>query len=73
MVETMLADNSTYRQLKKDPTKKLEREHRERIKQLRDKGEIDYALYQRLNVSNPRPPYAKATVKVHKDPVKIRL
>ena len=73
MVETMLADNSTYRQIKKDPTKKLEREHRERIKQLRDKGEIDYALYQRLNVSNPRPPYAKATVKVHKDPVKIRL
>ena len=72
-VEKMLSDTKTYQKLRKDPTTKLDRQHKSRLKRLRDNKELDQRTYDKLNTSHPQPPYARATVKIHKDPIKMRL
>ncbi|XP_064614661.1 uncharacterized protein LOC135478316 [Liolophura sinensis] len=68
----MLSDTTTYRQITKDPTPKLEREFRAKLKALQNSNEIDIQLYRKLT-THPRAPYARATIKVHKNPIKARL
>ncbi|XP_064616820.1 uncharacterized protein LOC135480823 [Liolophura sinensis] len=73
LVNDMLSDTTTYRQITKDPTPKLEREFRAKLKALQNSNEIDIQLYRKLNTRHPRAPYARASIKVHKNPIKARL
>ncbi|XP_046554903.1 uncharacterized protein LOC124264206 [Haliotis rubra] len=73
MVNKILHDPTTYRKIKKDPTAKLSRQHKASLKQLKEKYEISQQLYYKLATSNPQPPYARATIKIHKTPPKARL
>ncbi|XP_067659477.1 uncharacterized protein [Haliotis asinina] len=73
MVDNLLDDTSTYRKMKRDPTAKLNRQHKAMLKTLHDKYELSTDLYRKLTVSHPQSPYARATVKIHKNPVKTRL
>ena len=59
--------------MKKDPTAKLDRQLKATLKTLRDTYELSTEIYHKLTTSHPQPPYARATVKIHKDPVKTRL
>ncbi|XP_067664187.1 uncharacterized protein [Haliotis asinina] len=69
----ILDDDTTYRKIKKDPTQKLQRQHKAHLKQLRDNYELSHELHHKLAVSHPQAPYARATVKIHKNPPKARL
>ncbi|XP_048252602.1 uncharacterized protein LOC125380886 [Haliotis rufescens] len=73
LTDNILNDQSTYKQLKKDPTNSLQKEHKNFLNQLRDSNEIGPTLHKKLITSHPKPPYARATIKIHKDPVKARL
>ena len=73
LTENILNDPTTYQQLKKDPTNRLQREHKALLKELLEGNQIGPTLHKQLAVPHPRPPYARATIKVHKDPVKARL
>ncbi|XP_046558813.1 uncharacterized protein LOC124267868 [Haliotis rubra] len=73
MVDNLLDDTATYKKINKDPTTKLNRQHKSTLKLLHDKFELSTDLYRKLSVSHPQPPYARATVKIHKNPVKTRL
>ncbi|XP_067660314.1 uncharacterized protein [Haliotis asinina] len=73
MVSNILDDDTTYRKIKKDPTQKLQRQHKAHLKQLRDNYELSHELHHKLAVSHPQAPYARATVKIHKNPPKARL
>ncbi|XP_046560387.1 uncharacterized protein LOC124269426 [Haliotis rubra] len=73
LTNNILNDPATYKQLKKDPTNSLQRDHKAHLKELRDNNEIGPTLHKQLTVPHPRPPYARATIKIHKDPIKARL
>ncbi|XP_064610736.1 uncharacterized protein LOC135474961 [Liolophura sinensis] len=73
LVDNLLTDQSTYRTLKTDPTNKFDRQHRSLLNQLKTSGEITPEIQRKLTVQHPRAPYARATIKIHKDPVKARL
>ncbi|XP_046546592.1 uncharacterized protein LOC124256661 [Haliotis rubra] len=59
----ILNDTSTYKELKKDPTNQLQKEHKALLKNPCDKNEIGPALHKKLTVPHPKPPYARATIK----------
>ena len=73
MVDKMLSDAETYRLLKKDPTSKLDRKLKLVLKTLKEKGEINHQTVGKLTISHPQAPYARATIKIHKDPIKARI
>ncbi|XP_067682697.1 uncharacterized protein [Haliotis asinina] len=73
MVNKILNDPTTYRKIKKDSTAKLNCQHKASLNQLKDKYEISQQLYYKLTTSNPQPPYARATINIHKTPLKARL
>ncbi|XP_048259337.1 uncharacterized protein LOC124120314 [Haliotis rufescens] len=73
LVNNILQDPTTYSKIKKDPTTKLLRQHKTLLKQLKDNFEISQALHNQLSINHPQPPYARATIKIHKNPPKARL
>ncbi|XP_046574760.1 uncharacterized protein LOC124282776 [Haliotis rubra] len=73
LVNKMLTDPTTYRKLKKDPTSTLQRQHKSTLKRMKDTFEITAQPYYELSVSHPQHPYARATIKSHKDLIKARL
>ncbi|XP_071112100.1 uncharacterized protein [Haliotis cracherodii] len=73
ITSNILDDQTTYQELKKDPTTRLQRQHKTLLKELREKNEIGPTLHKKMTVPHPKPPYARATIKVHKQPVKARL
>ena len=52
MVDSMLQDTSTYQKIQKDPTAKLDRQHKALLKQLSDKYELSVNLHRKLSVSH---------------------
>ncbi|XP_067664170.1 uncharacterized protein, partial [Haliotis asinina] len=73
LVDKTLKDPTTYKPLKKDPTAKLERQLKKTLKTLHTNREISDSIFSHLNPNNSQPPYARATVKIHKNPVKTRI
>ncbi|XP_048246379.1 uncharacterized protein LOC125377366 [Haliotis rufescens] len=72
VVNNILQDPTTYTKIKTDPTAKLLRQHKALLKQLKDNFEISQVLHHQLSVNHPQPPYARATIKIHKNPPKAR-
>ncbi|XP_046585127.1 uncharacterized protein LOC124292119 [Haliotis rubra] len=73
LVNNALSDNNTYKILDKDPTAKLERKHKKQLKTLHSNNEISDVIYNKRNPINSQQPYARATIKIHKSPVKTRI
>ncbi|XP_067658281.1 uncharacterized protein [Haliotis asinina] len=73
LVDKTLKDPITYKPLKDDPTAKLGRQLKKTLKTLHTNREISDSIFNHLNPQNSQPPYARATVKIHKNPVKTRI
>ncbi|KAK6175877.1 hypothetical protein SNE40_014254 [Patella caerulea] len=72
-VNGLLQDPSTYRRIRKDPANAHNDSHEKLLKKLKEDKQISEALYYKLRPNHPRPPYARATIKIHKNPMKARL
>ena len=70
-IDDILSDDN-YRQIRKDPTKKLERELSERLKHLEFIGKLPPGLRKRLNPSHSYIPQLYGLPKVHKDGIPLR-
>ncbi|XP_071110676.1 uncharacterized protein [Haliotis cracherodii] len=64
ITSNILDDQTTYQKLKKDSTTRLQREHKTLLKELREKNEIGPTLHKKMTVPHPKPPYARATIKI---------
>ena len=71
LVDKSLNDETTYRQLTKDPTNSYEANHKLYLKNLRESKQLHKTLFDQLNPINCTAPYARATIKIHKNPIKI--
>ncbi|XP_067676379.1 uncharacterized protein [Haliotis asinina] len=60
LVNNSLSDTTTYLNIKKDPTARLERQHK---KTLHEKREINDIIFNQLNPINSQSPYGRATIK----------
>ncbi|XP_046548528.1 uncharacterized protein LOC124258500 [Haliotis rubra] len=73
LINNSLSDSSTYLIITKDPTAKLEREHKKTLKDLHENREINDIVFNKLNPINSQAPYGRATIKIHKNPPKARV
>ncbi|XP_046581194.1 uncharacterized protein LOC124288670 [Haliotis rubra] len=73
LINNSLSDTSTYLIITKDPTAKLEREHKKTLKELHENREINDSVFNKLNPINSQAPYGRATIKIHKNPPKARV
>lgn len=73
LVNKTVSDTTTYKIIPKDPTAKLERKHKKNLKQLHQNNEINDTIFNQLNPINCQAPYARATIKIHKNPPKSRI
>ncbi len=64
--------DGSYMTLKKDPTKKFERETHQKLLDLMKKGELDKELYKKLNPTNSCLSCMYGLPKIHKDNVLLR-
>ncbi|XP_055959216.1 uncharacterized protein LOC130014266, partial [Patella vulgata] len=72
-VNQLLNDATTYRKIRKNPTTTLEKQLNDKLKELCDSQQLTKDLSYQLKPNHPRPPYARATIKTHKNPIKARL
>lgn len=68
----MLKDTNTYQQLPRDPTAKYKKELADYIRELKDEGEIDFALSRQLYPTTDSPPKFYGLPKVHKQNMPLR-
>ncbi|XP_067665035.1 uncharacterized protein [Haliotis asinina] len=73
LVNNSLSDTTTYLNIKKDPTARLERQQKKTPKDLHEKREINDIIFNQLNPINSQAPYGRATIKIHKNPPKARI
>ncbi|XP_067679736.1 uncharacterized protein [Haliotis asinina] len=73
LVNNSLSDTTTYLNIKKDPTARLERQHKKTLVDLHEKREINDIIFNQLNPINSQAPYGRATIKIHKNPPKTRI
>lgn len=73
LVNNILQYPITESKIMKNPTAKLLCQHKEFLKQLKDNFEIRQVYYNKLSINHPKSPYARQSVKIHKDPPESRL
>ncbi|XP_071096973.1 uncharacterized protein [Haliotis cracherodii] len=69
----ILQEPTTYSKITKDQTAELLRQHKTLLRHLKDIFEISKVLHHQLSVNHPRPPYARTSIKIHKNPPIVRL
>ena len=72
MALALLEDVSTYKKVKQDPTKKLERKNNKLVKKLYDRKFLDYRLKRHLTIHNSIAPKFYRMAKIHKLNVPLR-
>ncbi|XP_067668311.1 uncharacterized protein [Haliotis asinina] len=72
-VNNSLSDSTTYLNIEKDPTARMERQHKKTLKDFHEKREINDIMFNQLNPTNSQAPYGRAIIKIHKNPPKARI
>ena len=73
MIETELNNQKRYHSFKKDNIDNVRSKVNKKLKELKESGLISEKLYKDLKPHTPKTPSARPLLKMHKNPLKIRL
>ena len=73
MTETELNNQNRYYSLKKDNTDNVRSKVNKKLKELKESGLISEKLYTDLKPHTMKTPSARPLLKIHKNPLKVRL